>query len=69
MIINVLNGVQSDTYILHIIIQQELKKLANYLRDKSDFADTKNPVKIKDIHKIKKYNSIGISGFDNENKV
>ena len=69
MIINALNGVQSDTFILQIIDQQEFKKSANYLRDKSYLADTKIPVKIKDIHKIKKYNSIGISGFDYKNKV
>ena len=31
MIMNALNGVYSDTYILQIIIQQELGRLANYL--------------------------------------
>ena len=33
-----------------------------------DFKDIKFPVKIKDIHKIEKNNSIGISAFGYENK-
>ena len=33
-----------------------------------DFKNIKFPVKIRDIHKIKKKNSIGISVFDYENK-
>ena len=35
---------------------------------KPDFKDTKFPVKIRDIHKIEKNNSIGISVFDYKNK-
>ena len=35
---------------------------------KLDFKDTKFPVKIRDIHKIEKNNSISISVFGYENK-
>ena len=35
---------------------------------KLDFKDIKDPVKVRDIQKIEKRNSIGISVFDYENK-
>ena len=35
---------------------------------KLDFKDIKFPVKLRDIHKIEKKNSMGISGFGYENK-
>ena len=54
MIMNSLNGVLSDTCILQIVIQQELKKLTKIMQKKLDFKDIKFPIKISDIHKIKK---------------
>ena len=57
MIINVIYGVQSYTYILQTIIQKEF-----------DFEETKLPVKIRYIYKIERKNSIAISVFGYENK-
>ena len=54
MIMNVLNGVYSDTYILHIIIQQELVRLTDYLWKKLDFEYIKFRFKIKDIGETEK---------------
>ena len=68
MIMNVVNGVQYDTSLLQIIIQQELK-VDRLFGDELDFEDTKVPVKIKDICKIEKKNSISINVFGYKNKV
>ena len=54
MIMNALNGVYSDTYILHIIIQQELVRLTDYLWKKLDFEYIKFRFKIKDIGETEK---------------
>ena len=62
---NALNGVQSHIYIQRTII----KKIPNADKDfpkKLDFKDIKCPVKVRDIHKIKKKNSIGIIIFSYE---
>ena len=47
-----------------------IKKIDEILLDWVDFEDIKFPVKIKDIHKIEKNNSIRISvfGYENEKK-
>ena len=67
MILNAWNGVSSDTYILQIIIPEELEKLQRFCK-KLDFKDIKFIVKVRDIHKTEKNNSIGISVFGYENK-
>ena len=67
MILNAWNGVWSDTYILQIIIPEELEKLQRFCK-KLDFKDIKFIVKVRDIHKTEKNNSIGISVFGYENK-
>ena len=54
MTMNALNGVQSDTCILQIVTQQELRKMTKNLSKRLDFKDIKLPVKTKDIHKIEK---------------
>ena len=54
MIMNALNGVQSDNYLLKTIIQGELQKLIKILPKKIDFKDIKFPVKVIDKQKIKK---------------
>ena len=65
---NALNGVQSDTYILQVIIQQELEILKNYL-EMNQILKAKFSVKIKDVHKkIKRKNSIDISIFGYKDK-
>ena len=69
MVMNALNGVQSNNYILQITTQQELLKLTEILQKKIDFKDAKCPVKIRDIHKIERKNSIGITACGYENKV
>ena len=69
MILNVLNCVKSNNYILQITTQQELLKLTEIFRKIIDFKDTKCPVKIRDIHKIERKNVIGITAFGYENKV
>ena len=67
MIINTLNGVQSNAYIQQSIIQEELQKLGNVFQKKRlDFEDMKFPIKIRDIYKIenkenKKNYSIDVS--------
>ena len=61
MIINALNVVWSGIYILQIITHEELERLTIW--DELDFEYKKLPVKIKDIHKIEKYNSISVSVF------
>ena len=67
MIINTLNGVQSNAYIQQSIIQEELQKLGNFFQKKKlDFEDMKFPIKIRDIYKIenkenKKNYSIDVS--------
>ena len=53
---------------MQIIIHQELQKLTKILRKKRDFKDKKCPLKIRNIHKIEKKNSISIGVFGNENK-
>ena len=63
MIINVLTNVQSDTYILQIITQQELQQLRQILQ--KDLKFSKN---ITDTCKVENKNSICISVFDYENK-
>ena len=67
MILNAWNGVWSDTYILQIIIPEELEKLQRFCK-KLDFKDIKFIVNVRDIHKTEKNNSIGISVFGYENK-
>ena len=67
MILNAWNGVWSDTYILQIIIPEELEKLQRFCK-KLDFKDIKFIVKVRDIHKTEKNDSIGISVFGYENK-
>ena len=67
MILNAWNDVWSDTYILQIIIPEELEKLQRFCK-KLDFKDIKFIVKVRDIHKTEKNNSIGISVFGYENK-
>ena len=52
MTMNALNGVQSDTYIQRTIIQKYFAKKLDY----------------KDIYKIEKKNSIGISPFGYKNR-
>ena len=64
---NALNGVWSDTYILQTIIQEELQNLIKILR-KDLILKTEFPVKSRDIHKLEKKNSIGVSVFRYENK-
>ena len=53
VIMNALNGAQSDTYIFQILIQQELQKLVKILQ-KDHFKDIKFLVKTRDIQKIEK---------------
>ena len=60
---NALNGVQSDTYIQQAIIQKE-----SHFKDSAKKLDFKDVVKVRNIHKIEKKNSIGISVFNYENK-
>ena len=67
MILNAWNGVWSDTYILQIIIPEELEKLQRFCK-KLDFKDIKFIVKVRDIHNTEKNNSIDISVFGYENK-
>ena len=62
---NALNGVQSDTYIQWIIIKKIIKTDNDFAK-KLDFKDIKFPVKVRDIHKIEKNNSIGISVFGSQ---
>ena len=61
-----LNGVWSDISILQTIIE-ESQKLINILQ-RDLVLKTKFPVKIREIHKIDKKNSIHISAFGYENK-
>ena len=66
MIMNYLNGVWLDIYILKIIFQSELEKSTKILPE-SLILKTKFSVKVRDIHKIEKKNSISISVFGYEN--
>ena len=50
-------------------ISSRIRKSDKLFGDELDFEDIKFPVKIKDIHKIGKKNSTGISVFGYENKV
>ena len=52
---------------LQIIISQELEKLKRFC-EKPDLKDIKFIVKVRDILKTEKHNSIGISVFGYENK-
>ena len=45
-----------------------IRKIDEILADELDFENIKFPVKIKDIHKIKKNNCVNISVFGYENK-
>ena len=54
--------------ILQIVTYQELQKWTKILSKKLDFKDIKLSVKARDIHKIEKRISIGISVFGFENK-
>ena len=63
---NYLNGVWLDIYILKIIFQSELEKSTKILPE-SLILKTKFSVKVRDIHKIEKKNSISISVFGYEN--
>ena len=69
MIMNYLNGVWLDIYILKIIFQSELEKSTKILQE-SLILKTKFPVKVRDIHKIEKKNSISISvvGYEKKKK-
>ena len=51
-----------------VIYPARIRKIYELFGDELDFEDIKFPVKIKDIQKIYKNNSIGISVFDYENK-
>ena len=55
---------------MNTITQRESQKLTKILRKNIDFKDIKFSVKIRDIHKTEKTNSIGISvsGYENEEK-
>ena len=66
MLMNYLNGVLLDIYILKIIFQSELEKSTKILPE-SLILKTKFSVKVRDIHKIEKKNSISISVFGYEN--
>ena len=48
--------------------QRRITKPNKEFAQKIDFKNIKFPVKIRDIHKIEKRNSIGISAFGYENK-
>ena len=50
------------------MIHQELQKVTTILQKKLNFKDIKFPVKVREIHKIEKKNSIVISVFGNGNK-
>ena len=67
IIVNPLSDVQSDTQILQIITQEKLQKLTKVFQ-KDLILKTKSPVKIRDIHKIEKTNSVGINVFGYEKK-
>ena len=69
MLMNYLNGVLLDIYILKIIFQSELEKSTKILQE-SLILKTKFPVKVRDIHKIEKKNSISISvvGYEKKKK-
>ena len=54
MLENGLHSVYSDHYILQTKIQQELEKIDKDFARKFGFKKIKIPVKIRDIHKIKK---------------
>ena len=71
MIINAINGVLSDTYILQIITQQELQNLTKILQKDSilKIKNVQSKPETRDIHEIEKRNSISISVFGCENKV
>ena len=45
-----------------------IKKVDKYFPKKSDFKNIKVPVKIRDIHKIKKKDYMGISAFGHQDK-
>ena len=49
-------------------IPRRITKADKYFVKKLDFKDIKFPVKVRDVHKIEKKNSIGISAFGYENK-
>ena len=69
MMINSLNVSWSDVYMLQIIIQEELEKLARILHKKKfDYKDMKFLVKVRNIHQIEKKNCICISIFGYKNK-
>ena len=69
MMINSLNVSWSDVYMLQIIIQEELEKLARILQKKKfDYKDMKFLVKVRNIHQIEKKNCICISIFGYKNK-
>ena len=66
---NAPNGLQSDIETLQILTQQESEK--QEFAGKRDSNNIKYPVKIKNIHKIKKKNnsiSIGVFGYENKGK-
>ena len=67
MIVNAINGVWFDTYIMQIMIQQELGRLTNYLETNQILKTFQSELKI--FITWKKKNSIGISVFGYENKV
>ena len=69
MLMNYLNGVLLDIYILKIIFQSELEKSTKILQE-SLILKAKFPVKVRDIHKIEKKNSISISvvGYEKKKK-
>ena len=55
-------------YYADVFVNLPSTKPDNNFAKKLDFKDVKNPVKVRDIQKIEKRNSIGISVFDYENK-
>ena len=46
-----------------------IKKVDKHFSRELDFRDVKFPLKIRDIHKCEKKNSVGIRVFDYENQV
>ena len=63
-----LNVLYSQTFTYSRRSSATIKKTDEILANELDFRDIKFPVKIKDIHKIEKNNSIGIRVFGYENK-
>ena len=68
MIINALDGAQSDTHILQTIIQEEFKLSTKILQEKLILKTINFSSKVRDIHKIERNYSINIRVYRYENK-